>query len=250
MSSTQINDHGAGARGQTALVTGATSGLGKAIAVHLAGQGVEVIVHGRNEERGAKVVAEIAAAGGKARFASADLANTDDVATLATNVGYIDILINNSGAFWFGPTADLDRETFDAMFHGNVRGTYFLVAAIAPRMVAKGAGTIINISSMSGLVGLPVAAAYSATKASLDALTRAWAAEFSPHGIRVNSVAAGPVYTDGSDDHATAALGATTPLHRAASPEEIAEVVSFLASSRASYVTGAIVAVDGGRTAV
>ena len=117
-------------------------------------------------------------------------------------------------------------------------------------MAARGGGSIINISSMAGRVGLAQSAAYGATKAALEALTRAWAAEFSPSGVRVNAVAPGPVYTDGSVPERTAALGATTPMGRAASPEEIAGLVSFLASSQASYITGAVLAADGGRTAV
>src|SRR5882757_9039014 len=122
---------------QKALVTGATSGLGKAIALQLARDGAEVIVHGRNGERGAKVVGEIEAAGGKARFIGADLSHPDDVAALANAAGDLDVLLNNSGSWWFGPTADLDRETFDALFAGNVRGPYYLVATIAPGMAAR-----------------------------------------------------------------------------------------------------------------
>jgi NAD(P)-dependent dehydrogenase (short-subunit alcohol dehydrogenase family) len=151
---------------------------------------------------------------------------------------------------WFGPTANLDVSTFDTLFASNVRAAYFLVAAIAPRMVERGAGSIINLGSMGGQIGLARGAAYGATKAAQAALTRAWAAEFSPSGVRVNAVAPGPVFTDGAAPDRTEKLGSTTLLNRAARAEEIAEVIAFLASERASYVTGAVIAVDGGRTAV
>jgi NAD(P)-dependent dehydrogenase (short-subunit alcohol dehydrogenase family) len=116
-------------------------------------------------------------------------------------------------------------------------------------MAAKGAGSIVSIASMAGTIGMPGGAAYGATKLSLVALTRAWAAEYSPSGVRVNAVAPGPVYT-GTTSGRTKGLGDTTLLGRAAQPEEIAEVVGFIASPRASYVTGAVIPVDGGRTAI
>jgi NAD(P)-dependent dehydrogenase (short-subunit alcohol dehydrogenase family) len=162
----------------------------------------------------------------------------------------IDVLVNNAGFSVFGPTADLAVDRFDALFASNVRAPYFLGAAFAPGMAARDKGSIINISSMVGQSGLAPAVAYGATKGALDAMTRAWAAEFSPSGVRVNAVAPGPVYTDGALPERVTALGTTTPLGRAASAEEIAEVVAFLASPRASYVTGAIIAADGGRTAI
>jgi NAD(P)-dependent dehydrogenase (short-subunit alcohol dehydrogenase family) len=165
-------------------------------------------------------------------------------------VGVVDVLVNNAGFSWFGPTADLDVETFDRLFAANVRAPYFLVAALAPKMAARGRGAIVNISSMAGQIGLVGAAAYGGTKSSLAAMARSWAAEFGPSGVRVNAVAAGPVLTDGAVPDRTEALGKTTILGRAAQPEEIASVVALLVSPRGAYITGAVVAIDGGRTAI
>ena len=125
-----------------------------------------------------------------------------------------------------------------------------MVAALAPGMVRRGSGSIINIGSMAGQIGLAGGAAYGATKAALAALARSWAAEFSPSGVRVNAVAPGPVFTNGAASERIEKLGTTTLLNRAAQAEEIAEVIAFLASPKASYVTGAVIAADGGRTAV
>jgi NAD(P)-dependent dehydrogenase (short-subunit alcohol dehydrogenase family) len=235
-------------QGQRALVTGATSGIGRAVALQLARDGAEVLVHGRDAARGAQTVQEIAAAGGQASFVAADLGDAADVQRLASDVGDVDILINNAGISRFGPTAELDVATFDKMFASNVRAPFFLVAAFAPAMAARGNGSIVSVSSMAGGVGLAGGAAYGATKASLEAMTRAWAAEYSASGVRVNTVAPGPVYTPAGT--ATTALGETTPMQRASQPEEIAEVIVFLASPRASYITGTTVAADGGRRAV
>jgi NAD(P)-dependent dehydrogenase (short-subunit alcohol dehydrogenase family) len=237
--------------GQRALVTGATSGIGRAVALQLARDGAEVLVHGRDAARGAETVAEITASGGKASFVAADLGDAADVQRLGSDVGDVDILINNAGISVFGPTAEFDVAAFDEMFATNVRAAFFLVGALAPGMAARGRGSIVSLSSMSGAVGLVGGAAYGATKASLAAMTRAWAVEYSASGVRVNAIAPGPVYTPtpSGPDFITA-LGETTPMHRASQPEEIAEVIAFLVSPRASYITGATVAADGGRTAI
>jgi NAD(P)-dependent dehydrogenase (short-subunit alcohol dehydrogenase family) len=234
----------------TALVTGATSGLGKEIALRLARDGMHVVVVGRDAARGAAVVAQIQAAGGVARFIPTDLSNPADIKNLAEEVGDIDVLVNNAGRSVWAATEDMNIPDFDSMFASNVRAPYLLVGAFAPAMAERGTGSIINITSMAGRIGLPSGAAYGATKAALDSMTQSWTAEYSPRGVRVNSVAAGPIYTRPEARARYDQLGATTALHRAAEPAEIAEVVAFLASPRASYVTGAIVAADGGRTAI
>ncbi|HWF17087.1 MAG TPA: SDR family oxidoreductase [Acidimicrobiales bacterium] len=144
----------------------------------------------------------------------------------------------------------MDVNTFDRLFAANVRAPYFLVAALAPKMAVRGSGCIINMSSMAGQIGLVGGAAYGATKGAMASMTRSWAAEFSPAGVRVNAIAAGPVYTGGASPDRTELLGATTLIGRGAQPDEIAEVVAFLAAPHARYMTGAVIAVDGGRTAV
>ena len=246
MNTTQLRD----LHGLKALVTGASSGLGRAIAFQVARNGADVTVQGRDAVRGAQTVEEIELQGGSAHFVAADLDDVAGVTRLAKEVGEIDILVNNAGFAVWGPTETFQIASFDAMFAANVRAPFFLVAAFVPGMVARGIGSIINISSMAGRLGLAGGAAYGATKAALASFTQAWAAEYSLRGVRVNAVAPGPIYTRPEARELFDTLGATTAMKRAADPTEIAEVVAFLASPRASYMTGAIIAVDGGRTAI
>jgi NAD(P)-dependent dehydrogenase (short-subunit alcohol dehydrogenase family) len=236
----------------TALVTGATSGIGREVAEKLAADGASVIVSGRNADRGAEVVAAIQAAGGSARFVAADLADLDAVARLAREAADVDVLVNNAGVFSFAPTHEQDVASFEAMFDVNVRGLFFLTQVIAPRMAARGSGSIVNVTTMAAEVGLPGAAAYGASKAAVVTLTKSWAAEYGASGVRVNAVSPGPTRTEGTAEIAGAVgeLASTLPLGRIAEAGEIAEAVAFLASPRSSYVTGSILAADGGRAAV
>lgn len=236
--------------GKTALVTGATSGIGRATAVRLAELGADVIVHGRNTERGSNVVAEIIRAGGNARFLQADLSNAADISALADDAGDIDILVNNAGTVWFGPTPEISVEQLDALFSANVRATYLVTAALLPGLLRKGNSSIVNVGSMAGKIGMAGGAAYGATKAALHSFTQAWAAEYAKQGVRVNAVAPGPVFTPIQPEEDTAALGSTTPLGRGGETAEIADAIAFLASNRASYITGAVLSADGGYTAV
>jgi NAD(P)-dependent dehydrogenase (short-subunit alcohol dehydrogenase family) len=237
--------------GQRALVTGATNGIGRAVALHLARDGAEVLVHGRDALRGAETVAAIVDAGGRATFVAADLADAADVQRLGDEVGPIDILINNGGFSIWGPTGGFDLGDYDGMFDANVRAAFLLVGALAPGMAERGRGSIVSLSSMANGVGLVGGAAYGATKGALESMTRAWTAEYSASGVRVNAVAPGPVYSGTPTPRAVLdELGAATALKRVAEPQEIAEVIAFLASPRAGYVTGAVWAVDGGRTAI
>jgi NAD(P)-dependent dehydrogenase (short-subunit alcohol dehydrogenase family) len=240
-------------KGRTALVTGATSGIGRAVADVLAQQGVHVIISGRNAERGERAVTEIGAAGGWADFVPADLTNAAAVRALVEAAhevaGRIDILVNNAGIYPFARTGDTTEETFDQVFDTNVKAPFFLTAALAPRMVDEGGGAIINVSSGAASRDGVDVTAYSSSKAALNQLTRIWAAEYGPVGVRVNAVVLGPFETEGAEpapDNVKQALVAATPLGRFGQPVEAAEAVAYLASDAASYINGALLAVDGG----
>jgi NAD(P)-dependent dehydrogenase (short-subunit alcohol dehydrogenase family) len=243
--------------GRTALVTGGNSGIGRVVATQLAERGAHVIITGRDQARGEQAVATIRAAGGKADFLAADLSSLASVRNLAeqaieTGGGHVDILINNAGAFPFGSTAQVPEEEFDTTFAINVKAPFYLVAELAPLMAERGHGAIVNLTTMVasfGKAGMPL---YGSTKAALQLLTKSWAAEFGPHGVRVNAVSPGPTRTEGTLPMGDALdqLAATTPAQRVSTPEEIAAGVVFLASDAASMVHGVVLPVDGGRLAV
>lgn len=246
-------------RGRTALVTGSTAGIGTAVARALAAEGAAVVVSGRDTARGEKIVTGIAEQGGSASFVRADLADPAGVRQLADEArriagGPLDIVVNNAAMLLAPtPTADVTVDVLDQVLAVNVRATFLLTGLLAPEMAARGHGSIINLGSMNGLVGLSGTALYSATKAAIHSLTRSWAAEYGPAGVRVNTVAPGPTLTDrvmSTMAERTALIVAAVPSRRPSTPEEVAHTVVFLASDGAANIHGALLSVDGGRTAV
>ncbi|MFF0146623.1 short-subunit dehydrogenase [Amycolatopsis sulphurea] len=236
-------------KNKKALVTGsgAFGGLGHAIAKIFAEGGAEVTITGRDPERAAPVLDDL---GGNARFLPADLHDKENVRKLAADAGPVDILVNNA-AILLGASQDLDD--YEHAFAVNVRAPFVLTTVLAPAMAERGGGSVVNISSTAAGIGMPEMGVYGATKAALESLTRAWAAEFGPANVRVNAVSPGPMRTS----KAVAALGpdvggygGTVPMARAADPSEVAEVVAFAAGDRAGFMTGAVLPADGGRAAI
>ncbi|HEX4863623.1 MAG TPA: SDR family oxidoreductase [Acidimicrobiales bacterium] len=242
--------------GKTALVTGATSGIGKAAALALANAGAIVAVSGRDKEKGQAVVDAIHSAGGSAVFVAADLADAaaaSDLAARATEAlgGRVDILVNDAGIFPFGPTDTIDEATVDEAFAVNVKAPFFLVAALAPSMAERGQGAIVNVSTMVAQFGVAGMGLYGSSKAALELLTKSWAAEYGPRGVRVNAISPGPTRTEGTAvmGEALDQLASLGLAGRPATPDEIAAGILFLVGDDASFVHGAVLAADGGRAA-
>lgn len=245
--------------GRRALVTGSTDGIGAGIARRLAAAGASVMVTGRDAERGAAVVADIDAAGGTGSFAAADLLDGTAAATglveatVASLGGPIDVLVNNAALLITpAPTAEVPAELIDQAFAISVRSAFLLTGLVAPTMVARGGGAILNLGSISGFGGMANSALYNATKATVHSLTKSWAAEYGPGGVRVNAVAPGPTLTAKVEamEELLAPMIAAFPSRRPSTVEEIADAVLFLASDAASNIHGAILSVDGGAAAI
>jgi NAD(P)-dependent dehydrogenase (short-subunit alcohol dehydrogenase family) len=241
--------------GRTALVTGSTGGLGVAIASALAAEGAFVIVSGRDKARGDAVVADIRSAGREAEFVVADLgAGEGEVRRLAEQGtaaadGRIDILVNNAAMLLMPmPTDDISEEPLRDAFAVNVFAPFLLTGALAPAMVQRGGGAIVNIGSITGLRGGDGSAIYSANKAAIHSLTQSWAAEYGRFGVRVNAVAPGPIATERQEEFAdhVAPVLARIPSRRMTTPAEVAAAVVFLASDDAANIHGTVLSVDGG----
>lgn len=240
-------------QGAKALVTGGSSGIGSAVVDAFVREGARVVVVARDVNRGAAVAS---AHEGAVTFLCADVADVDSLPEVVEQasdaIGPIDVLVNNAGSFRVGPLTEPDEDVFRESFDVNVKGPYFLTALVARGMVERGAGKVVNVSTMAASVGVPGIGVYSASKAALVSLTQTWAAELGPHGINVNAVAPGPVPTP-----MTAGIGAAqdefasvSPARRKGRPEDIAAAILFLASKEADYIHGEHLMVDGGYVAV
>ncbi|KQS68611.1 SDR family NAD(P)-dependent oxidoreductase [Modestobacter sp. Leaf380] len=240
--------------GRTAWVTGSTSGIGEATAHVLAASGATVLVSGRDATRAAAVADAITAAGGRALVLVADLAAAPDAlrATAARAVelagGRLDVLVNNAGVYPVSATEDLADDDLEALLAVNVRAPHVLVGAIAPAMAARGSGVVVDVGSWMARVGSPFGAMYTATKAALEQLTRAWAAEYGPRGVRVNTVAPGVTSTPGNAgaEAVLTQMTASTVAGRPVRPVDVALAVRWLVGDEAAFVHGTTLDVDGG----
>ena len=241
------------------LVTGALTGIGRATALAFARQGDIVVVSGRREAEGKALEAELRGLGAEAAFIAADVRHEDDISRLVDQTvarfGRIDAAVNNAGTEGKpGPVTEQTPESYAAMFETNVLGMLLSLKHELRVMQPQGSGSIVNISSTMGERGAANLALYTASKHAVEGLTKSAALEAAAFGVRVNAVAPGPTETamldrlTGSPDK-KAAFYAAVPLKRGARPEEIAEAITFLASERASFITGQIIRVNGGKTA-
>src|SRR6266403_1762199 len=241
------------------LITGALTGIGRAAARAFAREGHRTVVAGRHEEAGQKLVTELRALGTEAEFFRTDVRHEDEVRNLVDRTverfGRLDVAVNNAGTEGQpGPVTQQNAETYAATFETNVLGTLLSMKHELRVMQPQGSGSIINLSSTMGSRGAPGASLYTASKHAVEGLTKSAALEGAPFGVRVNAVAPGPVDTElldrftGSADR-KAGLLAGVPLKRAGRPEEIAQAIVFLASENASFITGQVIGVNGGKTA-
>jgi 3-oxoacyl-[acyl-carrier protein] reductase len=238
-------------RGKAAVVTGATRGIGRAIALAFAREGADLVVSGRDRAAGRTVCGEVAALGRRAVWHAADLADAAAArgvveAALAA-FGRVDVLVNNAGLFQRRPALELTEADWDRLLDVNLKAAFFCAQAAARAMLARGGGAIVNVASDAAWSGgLNPCAHYAASKAGMVSITRSLAKELAPHGIRVNALAPGLITTDMGGTAGSTLPGLTIPLGREGTPDEVAAATVFLASDEASYVTGANLNLSGG----
>jgi gluconate 5-dehydrogenase len=247
--------------GKTAIVTGGGRGLGQYMAEALSDAGANVVLCSRKIEPLEEVREEIEARGGKALAVACDVTDPDGVEKVVGEAeeafGMVDVLVNNSGATWGAPAAEMPLEKFDQVVAVNIRGTFLMSQAVGRRMIERGnGGTIINISSIAGILGgdpdYMQTIGYNTSKGAIISMTRDLATSWAPHNITVNAIAPGWFPTrmsGGLIENFEEKMLSGIPLHRFGNPEDLKGVVVFLASSAAAYVTGQTVVVDGGATA-
>lgn len=248
-----------GLNGKVALITGAGTGIGEAIAKTFAGAGAAVVLTGRRKDMLERVSGEISEAGGRAQIVPGDVTDEghvrDAVGQAVRAFGKLTTLVNNAGVGAFGsPLHETDEATWQQVLAINLTGVFRVTKAAVPALVEAGGGAIVNVSSIAGQVGIPLSAAYSATKGGLDALTRCLAVDYAPQGIRCNAVSPGLVETPMAaslmnDPERKAQVLAAYLLGRPGLPMEVAKLALFLASDDAAWVTGQIYTIDGGMTA-
>ncbi|MFY9731844.1 MAG: glucose 1-dehydrogenase [Candidatus Acidiferrales bacterium] len=241
------------------LITGALTGIGRAAAIIFAQEGARVVVSGRRDEEGQKLVAELKKLGAEAIFVRTDVRKDEDVRDLVDQTvkrfGRLDVAVNNAGTEGApGPVTEQTAESFAGTFDTNVLGTLLSMKHELRAMLPQGSGSIVNVSSAYGSIGAAYASVYVASKHAVEGLTKSAALEVARTGVRVNVVAPGTTDTGmltrfNKTDENKAALVSTVPFKRMATPEEIAHVIAFVASPAASYMTGASIPVDGGMLA-
>jgi NAD(P)-dependent dehydrogenase (short-subunit alcohol dehydrogenase family) len=241
------------------LITGALTGIGRATALAFANEGARIVVSGRRDDAGEALVTELRALGAEAEFVRADVRHENDVQNLVDRTvarfGRLDVAVNNAGTEGKpGPVTEQTADSYAATFDTNVLGVLLSMKHELRVMQAQGAGSIVNLSSTMGQRGAAGASLYTASKHAVEGLTKSAALEAAAFGVRVNAVAPGPTETplldrfSGSADR-KAALAAGVPLKRVGRPEEIADAIVFAASGKASFISGQVIAVNGGKTA-